>query len=236
LIYFLWAKPKYFPSNVSKPSIEGCMVDAVKESLTYMEKQSGFPGLTFSYLYQGESIPYLCYTNLYLQNCINQRPFLSQYFTEQLKKIAQEKIYQCYDTYLEELKSRGYQATNAEKSIDISLNPGQIIVKLNAPLVISDLESTQKFSEFKTFVNSPIYELLMIATYIVQQETKYGDSTIDQPMIFYPNIKIEKIRRDDGNVVYIISDKNTKDTIKFATRSLAWPPGYGSDSGLVREQ
>jgi len=235
LIYFLWAKPKYFPTTTVKPSIENCMIDAVKSSINEMERQSGFTGLVFSYSYQGEKIPYLCYTNLYLQPCLNQKPFLTQYFTDELKKYSKEKVFQCYNDYLEELTAKGYQVIEGEKSLEIALNPEQVVVQLNAPLVISK-DSSEQFTAFKTSINSPIYQLLMIATYLIQQETRYGGSIIDEPMMFYPNILIEKISREDGNKVYIVSDKTTGDKIKFAIRSMAWPVGFGTDTSLMKKQ
>jgi hypothetical protein len=235
LIYFLWAKPTYFLNTTEKPSIESCMADAVKSSMADMEKQSGFPELTFSYSYQGEKIPYLCYTNLYLQPCLNQKPFLTQYFTEELKKNAKAGVLQCYNNYLEDLKARGYQVVSGENSLDLNLNPGQIIIQLNAPVVISK-ESSEQFTTFKTTINSHIYELLLMATYIIQQETKYGDAIIDEPRILYPYIDINKINREDGNTIYFIEDKNTKDQIKFAIRSMAWPIGFGTDADLTKKQ
>ena len=75
--------------------------------------------------------------------------------------------------------------------------------------------------------------MLMIATSIVQFETKYGDSDTSALMGFYPDYSIDKIKRSDGTTIYIIEDKQTKLKFQFATRSYAWPAGYGLDSGLI---
>jgi hypothetical protein len=45
-------------------------------------------------------------------------------------------------------------------------------------------------------------------------------------MAFYPDVKVEKKKQSDGTKVYIITDRNTGEKLQFATRSLAWPPGY----------
>jgi hypothetical protein len=50
-------------------------------------------------------------------------------------------------------------------------------------------------------------------------------------MSFYPNLRIEKKKQDDGTKVYILGDRTTGEQLLFATRSLAWPPGYALPTG-----
>ena len=69
--------------------------------------------------------------------------------------------------------------------------------------------------------------MLMIATSILQFETSYGDSDISTLMLYYPDMAIEKVKRSDGTTIYIIEDKQSKLKFQFASRSYAWPPGYG---------
>ena len=237
VLFFLWVKPTYItPSESIKPGIEGCIESAVKETIKGIEKNDmGFSGMSFFYKYKGENIPYLCYTNLYLQQCLNQKPLLLEHFKKELERLSKDKILKCYDDFLGELKSKGYETSTGEKKIAIELNPDQIVVELNAPVVISGAGS-QSFTKFKSAFSSPIYNLLIFATAIIQQETKYGDSVTDELMLLYPNIKISKITVNDGNKVYIIEDKIAGDKIKFAVRSIAWPVGIGRDTGLLRRQ
>jgi hypothetical protein len=187
-------------------------------------------------MYNGEKIPYLCYTNLYLQPCINQKPFLAQNFKEELIRKSQAGVFSCYDKSIEDLRQKGFEINEGEKELNIELNPEQISIELDAPVFIKDGDSSRGFTKFKTEFKSPIYQLLMVSTYLVQQETKYGDTVIDEPMLLYPNILIDKINRDNGDRVYFVKDKNTNEQIKFATRSIAWPAGLGTESGLLREQ
>jgi hypothetical protein len=46
-------------------------------------------------------------------------------------------------------------------------------------------------------------------------------------MQYYPDLKIEKTKLSDGTTIYILSNVVSKDRFTFASRSLAWPPGYG---------
>jgi len=236
-LYIFWIQPTYITPQTIKPGLEGCMEEVVKDAIKQMEKQySGFPGLNFSYSYKGEQIPYLCYTNLYLQSCINQKPFLLQYFAAELKKMSQEGVMQCYENSLEDLRKKGIDIGEGQKIFNISLNPDQIVVSLKAPTSAARGGAAVQFTEFKSIIDSPVYNMMLIITYLVQQETRYGDSIIEDPMILHPQFLITKIRRDDGNKVYIIKEKNTGDIFKFATRSVAWPVGYGYGDTLMREQ
>lgn len=235
LIYFLWVKPTYIAPGGSL-NIENCMSEVIKESLPLLEKQAGFvTPPAFSYMYQGDKIPYLCYTNLYLQPCVNQKPFLKQHFEEQLQITVREKIYQCYEDSLNNLRSSGYEVLGSSKELNISIAPNQIIVMLNAPVTLSR-ESSSRFTQFKSVTVSPLYDNLMIATSLVQFESKYGDSDVSTIMFMYPDLIINKLRQSDGTTVYIIEDKTDKSKLQFATRSYAWPAGYGIDTGLLRKQ
>jgi hypothetical protein len=37
---------------------------------------------------------------------------------------------------------------------------------------------------------------------------------------------MQKIKQDDGTTLYIIENKKTGEKFQFASRSLAFPPGY----------
>lgn len=238
LVFVFWVQPTYItPQSGTKLGIEGCIESVITNSIQQMEKQyAGFPGLEFSYEYKGELVPYLCYTNLYLQQCINQKPFLLQHFSEELNKISESEIFQCYEDNLDDLKKRGFEIKEGVKDLEIEINPEQIIATLKAPVVASSGGVSQSYSEFKAILQSPIYNMLMIATYIIQQETRYGDAVIEDAMLFHPELIITKIRREDGNKVYIIENKYTKEVIKFATRSIPWPVGYGTGDPLMKRQ
>jgi hypothetical protein len=235
VIYFIVLRPQTISAGGSL-NIERCMKDAVQATLPALEKQAGFiQPPSFSYMYMGEKIPYLCYTNLYLQPCINQKPFLKQHFQEQLEIAVRDKIYQCYDNSLNNLRNQGYEVTGSSKELNISIEPGQIVVQLNAPVTLNK-ESSSRFTKFKSEIVSPLYDNLMIATSIVQFESKYGDSDVSTIMFMYPNIIVNKLRQSDGTTLYTIQDKTEENKLQFATRSYAWPAGYGIDSGLLRKQ
>lgn len=222
LIFFLWAKPTYFSEAGKKLNFEGCVEDAVEQAIGELEKKAGFINPKFTYDYNGEKFTYLCYTNQYYERCSVQVPFLKNSFDEQMELLLKDKIATCYTNSIDDLKSQGYSVVQGEVDYDVLIEPDAVRVEINAPTVVG----SQSFARFNIKVNSPIYEMLMIATSILQFETKFGDSDITSMMAFYPSYIIDKIKRSDGTTVYIMENKIFGNKFQFASRSLAWPAGY----------
>ncbi len=88
-------------------------------------------------------------------------------------------------------------------------------------------ETGEKYDKFVASYKSELYDLLMLATSILNWEARYGDSDITTYMTYYPNVKVEKYKQGDGSTIYILTDRPTEDKFVFASRSLAWPAGYG---------
>jgi len=228
LIFFLWIKPNIStPSTAGNLGIETCMKDVIEQESGNLAKSAGYFNPEFYYTYQDMKIGYLCYTNLYFQPCINQEPLLKQNFERELVKASQEKINKCYDNSLNELKRMGYNVVGENKDLKISVDSNKISVELDAPVVLSK-DSSSRFTKFNTEINSPIYNILMISTSIIQSETAFGDSDINSIMLLYPEYTIDKLKQTDGTTVYIIEDKQSKIKFQFATRSYALYPGYGT--------
>ena len=232
IVYFLYIQPTYFAAQGKRLGFENCAADVVEGEIGSLGERAGFVNPGFSYLYQDEEIPYLCYAGLYYKPCIIQKPFLKQHFESELKKAVVEKIEKCYNDNLNDLKRQGYDVVSGGIDFDISLEPGKVRVDIDAPTTISK-QTSQRFVEFGAEVNSQIYDMLMLATSILQYESKYGDSDTAVLMTLYPNFAIDKIVRGDSTKIYIIEDKKTGTKFKFASRSFAMPAGYGIDTGLV---
>jgi hypothetical protein len=135
------------------------------------------------------------------------------------------KIESCYETGIAELKSKGYDVVSGKLNYTININPSEIKVVLKAPTSISSADSTKRVENFEIQIVSELYDVLMIANSILQFETHYGDAETSSFMIYYPDLKIEKIRREGGIKIYSITNDEIK--YRFASRSYAWPAGYG---------
>ncbi len=231
LVWFLWIQPTYFPSAGGKPGFEGCVETAIEDGLEEIGATGGFVNPEFYYLYQGKKVPYYCYTNLYYNACVVQKPFLKQHFEEGLRLVAKEKIDRCFESSLENLKSRGYTVIGGVGDLSLELVPGKVAVVYDAPVVIQR-DAAQKFTKFAFDMNSPIYEMVMVATSIVQFETAFGDADTDGFMLYYPDLIVRKMKQSEGTTIYIIEDKISETKLQFASRSFAWPAGYGISEGV----
>ncbi len=222
LIFFLWAKPTYFSETGKELGFEDCVEDAVEQAIGELEKKAGFINPKFSYNYNGEKFTYLCYTNQYYEMCAVQVPFLKNSFEEQMEILIKDKVGTCYINSINDLKSQGYSVTQGNVDYDVFIEPDVVRVEIDAPTVVG----SQSFARFNVRVNSPVYEMVMIATSILQFETKYGDSDVSSMMGYYPDYIIDKIKRSDGTTIYVLENKIFGNKFQFASRSLAWPAGY----------
>ncbi len=73
-------------------------------------------------------------------------------------------------------------------------------------------------------MNNNLYELVAIGQNIIEWESTYGEAVPDLYMELYHNLKVEKYVQGDETIVYIITDRDTKDKFQFASRSLAYAP------------
>jgi len=224
LIYFLWAKPTYFEEKSAEIKFESCIKDVVKDSIQELEKKGGFIDPELYYRYKGEKFPYLCYTEEYYQTCTVQVPFIKNSFDNQLETFSKEKIEKCYDDSINALKEQGYAVSNGKLTYNIEIEPGTVRVELDAPTTVGE----QRVTKFNIKTNSPLYEMLMISTSILQFESKYGDTDTTSMMLYYPDYYINKIKVEDGTTIYILENKETGNKFQFASKSLVWPAGYGS--------
>jgi len=222
LVYFLWVRPTYTGAKSAEIGFESCIKDVIEQSIDELEKKGGFINPEFYHTYKDEKFPYLCYTDEYYQTCTVQVPFIKNSFDKQLEIFSKEKISKCYDDSLESLRAQGYSVSRGEIIYDILIEPGTVRVELEAPTTVG----TQGFTKFNVKISSPIYEMLMISTSIIQFEAKYGDADTSSIMIYYPDYIVDKIKLSDGVTLYILENKITKNKFQFASKSLVWPAGY----------
>ena len=222
LSFFLWVQPTYFSEKGTAVGFEGCVEDAVEEAIGELELKAGFVNPEFTYSYNGEDLTYLCYTNDYYETCTVQVPFLKNAFDEQMEILIRDKVDSCYDNSLGNLRSQGYSVTSGVVDYDVLIEPGVVRVEIDAPTSVGG----QQFARFNVKVNAPTYDMVMIATSILQFATKYGDADVSSMMAFYPDYIITKIKRGDGTTVYFLEHKELGNKFQFASKSLVWPAGY----------
>ena len=222
IVFLLWVQPTYLSELGGGLNFEGCVEDAVEDAVDELGLKAGFVNPGFTYAYDGERFTYLCYTEEYYVTCTVQVPFLKNVFDEQMEGLIRSRIDNCYVNSVDDLVAKGYDVVGGVVDYDVLIEPGVVRVEIDAPTSVG----SQGFSRFNVVVNSPIYEMVMIATSILQFESSLGDSDVDSIMMYYPDYLISKIRRGDGTTVYILEHKVLGTKFQFASKSLVWPAGY----------
>lgn len=226
IVFFSYSKLDFSTSSQKGLYIESCIENELQDFLAELALNAGQINPSFTTMYMDENISIICYTGEYHKPCVVQDPFLKQTFEDSLTKLMKPKIESCYETGIEELKSKGYDVVSGKLTYSISINPdGTIGVNLTAPTSISSEDTTARVENFEITIASNLYEVITVANSILQFETYYGDAEASSFMLYYPDLKIEKIRRDEGMKIYIITNEEIK--YRFASRSYAWPAGYG---------
>ena len=204
--------------------ITDCTQTAAEEALQKLEVQGGSMEPQNYILYQDNRMEYACYTEKYYETCVMQKPFLKQDIEEEITAYIQPKVKRCFDDMKAQLERIGSEVSVEEVKTEAAISPNSVIVTIRAPTTILR-GGALSFDSMRVNVKSEIYDLVMLASSISNYEARYGDADTVSYMMYYPDIKVEKIERSEGRV-YILTHKPTQEKFMFAIRSIAWPAGY----------
>ncbi|MEA3329429.1 MAG: hypothetical protein U9Q06_01675 [Nanoarchaeota archaeon] len=222
--------------------LEKCILDneELQESISQIVRQGGSSEPEFYYTNLNKNYEYLCYTNSYYETCVMQRPFPLQHIEEEIKIAINDEIQECFSKTKEKAK-RDFEVSSSRMDWSVDFVQENMIFNFEASVTLTSKDGNKKrYNEFEVKKSSELYDLIMLASSILNYEARYGDSDIDSYMIFYPKIRVEKIKQGEGTTVYFVSDrdsccKNSEcnlekpecETFNFAMRSWVLPPGYG---------
>jgi len=218
----------YFTGEPPIEQIKRCAREATTESIDILTVQGGSLNPSLYYLYQGNKIEYLCYTNENYKTCVVQKPFLKKSIEKEIKTYIEPKIKNCIKNAEAFLEKQGFEVTSKTPVVSVELVPSNILINIDSNLKIAK-DRTSAYKEIKTDVSSKLYDFAMIVSSIINWEARYGDSETLNYMLYYPSLKVEKKLQSDGTTIYILTDRITLDKFIFASRSIAWPPGFGFD-------
>lgn len=203
-----------------------CLEKDVKTNIGVLAKNGGYENLEGVITYSGERYKYLCYNAEYYRPCIVQQPFVRANFENALKKKIIPKVNECLTNLKEKYEQEGYEV-NMGKEVNSTIEVAFDSVVINTGRFVS-LKKGSEVKEFENFglrIASRMYELLTISEDIVNSEATLGDSETTYYIRNYPNLKIEKIRLDEGTNIYTLSNSFSGEEFRFASRSLAWNTG-----------
>ncbi len=208
-------------------SIEGCLETEVQNALDKVMLHGGSIDPTLYYKYEGENIDYICYTNEYYKTCVMQKPLFKQEIEAEIERVIAPKVAECITNVKNRLKGEGYTIeTSGTERADIRIIPNNLIVNVDIKIEATKDNKPEPYANFGFEIKSPAYNMIMAASSIASWEAYYGEAATENYMIYYHELKVEKKKQGDGTKIYIITNRNTGTKLQFASRSLAWPPGY----------
>lgn len=229
LAWVIYPRIKVIAGEVNPEAyMSACMLDELEDLLPVLQKQGGYsnPGLYMKY--NGERVQYLCYTDEYYKPCVVQQPILVGHVQGEIKNRVEPAATACMQQLKQIYEKKGYEVSASGRELNVSVAPGMISLDFASNLIVTK-DGTQRFNSFKAGKNTKLYELLMTATSIVQFESTLGDSETLLYVKYYPDLIINKMKRDEGTV-YRLKNVVSQDEFSFATKSLVWPQGYGVSS------
>jgi len=230
LIYFLIPRAETttgFDTQNPQGFIQNCMDDRIEEVVSTLSAQGGSVAPEFYFNYQGNSIEYLCYTNEFYRPCVIQQPVLQQHIIDKITGNIASDVETCFANLEANYEAEGYSVNIQSGKTVVELLPKRFIVNFTDYILTTTKADTARHDSFSVVLNNNLYELTSIANSIINWEEEYGDAETTAYMIYYKDLKVEKHLQQDGTKIYIITDRNTGDNFQFATRSGAWPPGFG---------
>jgi len=231
LIYLFYPKiSSTFGGSFKNPQafMQECLVDDLEDSIKMRSLQGGSLNPEHYILYDDTKVEYLCYTNKYYESCVMQRPFLDVYFEEELEREFREEINVCLDEMKKSYENQGYGAVLQKQDFDFEIQLDQIVLQTNTSLRLSK-ETVQTYDSFRVGFASNLFDFISVAESILTWEIKYGDAETTIYMDAHRDLKVEKKKQTDGTTIYILTNRDTEDKFQFASRSVAWPPGFGGD-------
>jgi len=228
VIYYFYPQiTKALTGEALNPSsyLQNCIEEDLKTNLETISTQGGSLNPEHYLLYQNKRIEYLCYINENYKTCVMQQPLLKRHVEQEIANAISGKAEQCLSSLEETYKKKGYEVELRKGNISIELLPKRVVLYFDSTITIKK-ESTQRYTDLKISITNNLYELVSIATSILNFETSYGDSETTIYMNYYHNLKVEKIKQEEGSKIYILTNRNDGNKFQFATRSLAWPAAY----------
>lgn len=225
VLIFAFPQVNVFASDLNPSSfLRDCVGGEVGKVMNQLNSQGGYLEPDNSVLYKGKNIQYLCYTSENYLPCKVQQPLLVSHYEVEIKDYILPVASQCVSELKTQYEKRGYTVQSSSGDVEVELVPGSVELSFISPFTVTK-DSTQSFEKFAVSVNSEIYDLLSIATNIIEFESTLGDSSSEAYLQYYPNLRIDKTKRN-GDTIYMLTDVVSGDYFTFASRSLVWPQGY----------
>jgi hypothetical protein len=228
LVYMFFPEVKdVLTSNDDNPKtyISECLSDDFISIIEKVSLQGASIDPTNYYLFEDSKVNYLCYTSEYYIPCVVQVPFVKTQVVDLLKEEMREKVDSCFKSLKTDYEEKGYQVKIESAGFDVEIMPKRTSLVIDKSVTLTKEES-KRYDSFTINLNNNLYQVLSVVNSIVEHETVRGEIETTEFMQLYRDLKIEKLKQSDGTKIYKITNKPDNSVFQFASRGMAFPPGY----------
>jgi hypothetical protein len=210
--------------------LQSCLEGKMRESMDLILVNGGYTqsNFYFKFKFDGENyqnISYLCYTENYYIQCINQEPMFITHLENEIKNYVNEDVQNCFENLVSELKKQDYIVDASYDRFDVGLSPKQANLDIKGKITYAKTEETLRQENFAVSMPTRLYELGIVSQEILNQEAEFCNFDYNGFMLLHPEFDIDKFRTGDSIMLYRIKDKKSNELIQFAVRSCVIPPG-----------
>ncbi|MEM2605366.1 MAG: hypothetical protein QXI41_02320 [Candidatus Pacearchaeota archaeon] len=234
IFFFFIRKPgKSKPSEALSPEayLQDCINLELEPAVEKLASQGGYLELGNCIFYRNVCRHYLCYTTMPYKACVNQEPLLKEKIESILKeKLQQENVVKnCINNFAKAAKKDGYEVSTCqehglEPSFSVILEKGRISFPVNCTITLKKVQEI-KFENFDLNLRWPLYEFVVLAKEIINEEITNTDFDPVAYMLRHYWVEIEKFRTSDDSKIYTLRDRNSKKEFVFAVRNYVLSPG-----------
>jgi hypothetical protein len=154
-----------------------------------------------------------------------QEPMLKEHIESEIENALSQKATECFNDLERSYRGQGYQVTLNRGDMNVELLPKRVVMSFDSSLTLTK-GGSETYDNFRVLLNNNLYELIGITISILNMEATFGDAETTTYMNYYHDLKVEKQKQSEGTTIYILTDLNNEKKFQFASRSIAWSPGY----------
>lgn len=208
--------------------MQGCVAPRVYEVVDLMLPRGGFVNPQNTVVFDGLPVEYLCLNSGNFAPCVHQHPVLLREIKEEIYTYIYEDVEHCFEELRLDFSERNIDATGLSNfELNIDLQQDLITLDVTQETGLSGLGSSGVSDDIRIEVESPLYNLALIAMEIANQEATYCYFEFVGYNVLYPRYEIDQHTLSDATSVYTIRDLETLKEFRLATRSCAIGPGGG---------
>ena len=206
--------------------MQTCIEEEIQKNVETISAQGGSLEPENFILYKDDKIEYLCFNENDYLPCVMQQPLLKQHIENEIKRGIKNQEDVCFEKLKENFQKIGYDVSLKRGETIVELLPEKISVTFENDLTLTK-ENSERIEKINVVLNNNLYELTSIADSILNWEARYGDAETTIYMSYYKDLKVEKLKQSEGGTIYILTNRNTGEKFQFASRSVAFPAGFG---------